>query len=67
VNIGPQDFIKDLPEGSDTETDVMTVGSLMLPGVVLPLFCIVIVVVFIRTFSPLLGGDIDIPGLGKIL
>jgi hypothetical protein len=66
VSIGPDDFLKKLP-GAEGEPDVKNVGNLMVPGLVLPLFCIVIVVAFIRVFSPVLGGDIEIPGLGRII
>jgi len=66
VNVAPDDFIKALP-GAAGEADAKNVGLLMVPALVLPLFCIVIVVAFIRVFSPLLGGDIEIPGLGRII
>ena len=66
VNIAPDDFLKSLP-GAKGASDVKNVGVLMVPALVLPLFCIVIVVAFIRVFSPILGGDMDIPGLGKII
>lgn len=66
VNIGPGDFIKKLP-GADGEADVKSVGTLLVVGLVMPLFCIVMVVAFIRVLSPVLGGDMDIPGLGRII
>ncbi len=66
VNIGPDDFIKKLP-GAQGATDVKSIGVLMVPALVLPLFNIVIVIAFIRVFSPVLGGDIQIPGLSKII
>jgi hypothetical protein len=66
LSIGPTDFIKKLP-GAEGRPDARNVGMLMVPALVLPLFCIVIVVSFIRVFSPLLGGDIEIPGLSKII
>ena len=66
VSIAPDDFIKKLP-GASGASDVKGVGTLMVPALVLPLFCIVIVIAFIRVFSPILGGDIEIPGLGKII
>ena len=66
VGISPTDYIKKLP-GAKGESDVKGVGSLMVPALVLPLFCIVIVIAFIRVLSPILGGDIEIPGLGRII
>jgi hypothetical protein len=66
VNIGPQDFIKKLP-GAQGQLDVKNVGTLMVPALVMPLFCLVIVIAFIRVFSPVLGGDMEIPGLGRII
>ena len=66
INTGPGDFIKKLP-GAQGEEDVKGIGVLMMPALVLPLFGIVIVLSFIRTLSPLLGGDIEIPGIGRII
>jgi hypothetical protein len=42
------------------------VAKLMLPIYVLPLFNIVITLVFIKSMSGFLGGDIEIPGLSKV-
>jgi hypothetical protein len=67
LNIGPSDFLKKMPGAAATMLDVKNIGQLMLPAVVLPLFGIVIVISFIRGLSSLLGGDIDIPGIGKII
>jgi len=69
VNIDPNDFVKSLP-GASTSQDGLgakNVGLLYIPALLLPLFCIVIVVAFIRILSPILGGDIEIPGLGRII
>lgn len=66
INIGPGDYAKKLP-GAQGEVDVKNVGMLALPALVLPLFSIVIVVSFIRVFSPILGGDIEIPGLSRLI
>ncbi|MFA6214353.1 MAG: hypothetical protein WC717_03680 [Candidatus Micrarchaeia archaeon] len=69
VNIAPDDFAKSLPGATTSEEGMgaRNVGTLFIPAVVLPLFCIVIVVAFIRVLSPILGGDIEIPGLGRII
>jgi len=66
VNIGPSDFIAKLP-GAEGRSDAKSAGVLLIPALVLPLFGIVIVLSFIRVFSPILGGDVDIPGIGKII
>jgi len=66
VNIGPADFFKKLP-GAQGAVDVKNIGALMVPALVLPLFSIVIVISFIRVLSPVLGGDIEIPGIGRII
>jgi len=67
VNIEPNDFIKSLPGAQTAYVETKNIGVLYLPAVVLPLFCIVIVIAFIRVLSPVLGGDIEIPGLGRII
>ena len=69
VNINPNDFIKSLPGAQTSEAGLgaRNIGVLYIPAVVLPLFCIVIVIAFIRVLSPILGGDIEIPGLGRII
>ena len=69
VDISPSDFIKKL-SGATTSADgewARSIGILYIPAVVLPLFCIVIVIAFVRIFSPILGGDIEIPGIGRII
>jgi hypothetical protein len=69
VDILPDDFMRSLP-GAKTSEDgawAKSIGVLYIPAVVLPLFCIVIVIAFIRILSPILGGDIEIPGLGRII
>jgi len=67
VNIEPNDFIKSLPGAKTAYVETKNIGVLYMPSVVLPLFCIVIVISFIRVLSPVLGGDIEIPGLGRII
>ena len=66
TSTAPDDFVKKLP-GATGEVDVRNAGVLMVPALVMPLFCIVIVIAFVRILSPLLGGDIEIPGLGRII
>jgi len=45
----------------------LAVAVLMLPAYILPLFGIGVTLMFIRTFSGFLGGDMEIPGMEKIL
>ncbi len=47
--------------------EIKTVASLLLPAYVLPLFDILVAIMFVRTFSPILGGDIELPGMVKFL
>ncbi|MCX6773141.1 MAG: hypothetical protein NTV88_05240 [Candidatus Micrarchaeota archaeon] len=59
---------RDIPGAAEySMSDVRNAGVFMLPAMVLPLLNIVIVIAFIRVFSPTLGGDIEIPGLSRIL
>ncbi|MBN2477849.1 hypothetical protein JXB01_01000 [Candidatus Micrarchaeota archaeon] len=47
--------------------EIRNVSSFYIPAYLLPLFNILITVLFIQSFSPIFGGDIEIPGLEKIL
>lgn len=44
-----------------------SIGQLSLAGYLLPIFSIILTIAFIRTLSPILGGDIEIPGLMKLI
>ncbi len=66
VSIAPSDFIKKLP-GAEGKPDVKGAGILLVPALIMPLFCIVMTISFIRIFSQMLGGDIEIPGIGRII
>jgi len=46
--------------------DIKTVSKLMIPGYLLPLFNITATIIVIMSLSAMLGGDVEIPGLGKI-
>lgn len=55
-------------KGADaTKTSWQAIGSLMIPAIILPMFSIIIFLAFVRVLSPLLGGDIEIPGLFKLI
>ncbi|MFA5105837.1 MAG: hypothetical protein WC506_02655 [Candidatus Micrarchaeia archaeon] len=61
TNFSPSDFL------SRSNSEFENVGALAFPAYVLPLFNIVILVAFVRVLSPMLGGDVEIPGLSKII
>ncbi|QLJ52207.1 MAG: hypothetical protein Sv326_0032 [Candidatus Fermentimicrarchaeum limneticum] len=44
-----------------------TVGYLMIPGVFIPLIIILVTISFIKVLSPMLGGDIEIAGLTRLI
>ncbi len=54
-------------DGFNGPAEMKAITKLTVPALVLPLFCIVITFIFIRTLSPMLGGDIDIPGMMKMI
>jgi len=62
----PASFITKLG-GAEGGGEEKNVGVLMLPAVILPLFNIVIIISFVRILSPVLGGEVEIPGLAKLI
>lgn len=64
--ISASNFAQMSSEGMYGEEDIKSVSGFMLPAYLLPLFNILVTIMFIKTFSPLLGGDIEIPGLSKV-
>jgi hypothetical protein len=44
-----------------------SVSKLAIPAFVLPLFGLALTFMFIQVLSPMLGGDIDIPGMMRML
>lgn len=60
-------FVRATREGMAGGEEVKTVAALILPAYILPLLNIVVTLMFIRTFAPILGGDIDIPGVSRLL
>lgn len=62
----PGDYSKVDEDGLVGKSEIKTVSKLMIPGYLLPLFNIVATLVFIRSFSGMIGGDIDIPGISKL-
>jgi hypothetical protein len=49
------------------DDSIISVAALMIPAYILPLLNVVVTLMFIRSFSPILGGDFDIPGVSKLL
>ncbi|MCK4319593.1 hypothetical protein KAW38_03420 [Candidatus Micrarchaeota archaeon] len=48
-------------------SDIKSVSKLMIPAYILPIFNLVITFMFIQTLSPLIGGDVNIPGLMRAI
>ena len=65
-NLRPKDLLNKI-EGADGETNTKALGVLLFPAFVLPLLSIILTIAFIRGFSQYLGGDYEIPGLGKLI
>ncbi|VVC03833.1 Uncharacterised protein [Candidatus Burarchaeum australiense] len=47
--------------------DVIGLAQLIVAGLILPIFNFIITITFIKVFSPLLGGDIEIEGLMRLI
>ncbi len=54
-------------EGFDGPGATKEITKLVVPAIVLPLLNLVITFMFIRTLSPILGGDVDIPGMTGLI
>lgn len=65
--VSPVDFAQITKEGMVGPPDVKNAASLILPAYILPLLNIAVTLMFIRSLSVMLGGDIEIPGVSKIL
>jgi len=65
--INPAEFAQRTAEGMVGRPEIKSVAALMLPAYILPLLDILVTLMFIRSFSAILGGDIDIPGLTRII
>ncbi len=67
AKISPDQFSKVTSEGMIGAPEIKSLSSLILPAYILPLFNIAVTLMFIRSLSVVLGGDIEIPGVSKIL
>lgn len=65
--ISPADFTRRSAEGMVGKEEIKAVAALMLPAYVLPIINILVTLIFIRSFSQLIGGDMMIPGLMRVL
>lgn len=65
--ISPGEFAKRSAEGMVGRDEIKVASTLILPGYILPILNIVVTLMFIRSFSQIFGGDVEIPGLVKIL
>lgn len=61
------EFVKKSGEGMYGREDIKNVSKFLLPAYLLPLMNIVVTLMFIRGFSPIFGGDVDLPGWAKVL
>jgi hypothetical protein len=60
------DYTKVASDGLVGRADIQAVSKLMVPGYLLPLFNITITLIFIKGFSGMIGGDIEIPGMPRL-
>ena len=65
--ISPAQFAQATRGQMKGRPEVTGVSALIIPAYILPLLNIVVTLMFIRTFSPILGGDIEIPGMAKLI
>ncbi|MEW6528492.1 MAG: hypothetical protein AB1391_01240 [Candidatus Micrarchaeota archaeon] len=65
--LNPAEFAKKSGDGMFGREDIKNVSRLVFPAYFLPLINIIVTLMFIRGFSPIFGGDIDIPGYLKVL
>ncbi len=59
-------FASKSSEGMFGPDEILNISKLMLPAYILPLFDLVVTIVFIKGLSEILGGDIEIPGLQRL-
>jgi len=62
----PADYLKSGDDDLVGFSEVKNVSRYMIPAYLLPLFNIAATIIFIMTFSAMIGGDIEIPGLSKV-
>ncbi len=65
--ISPGEFARMSREGMVGRDEIKVASTLVLPGYILPLLNIVVTLMFVRSFSQIFGGDVEIPGLVRVL
>lgn len=65
--VSAAEFTRQTFSGMFGREEVKAVATLIVPAYVLPLLNVVVTLMFIRTLSPIFGGDIEIPGISKII
>lgn len=64
--ISPAQFAVKTREGMVGRSEIKNAASFVVPLYILPLLNILVTIMFIKTLSQILGGDIEIPGLQKV-
>lgn len=54
-------------EGTYGKPELKTIGNLMIVAFLLPLFNVFITLLFVKSLSEFFGGDIELPGLQRVL
>ncbi|VVB57741.1 Uncharacterised protein [uncultured archaeon] len=65
-SLSPNDLISSMG-GAAGNTDWRNLGNEAIAVFILPMFCILITLSFIRALSPFLGGEIELPGILKLI
>ena len=67
TSVSMSDLSSSLSGAKGTRTEWRNIGSVGVPAIVLPILGVITTLAFIRSLSPVLGGDIEIPGLMKLI
>ncbi len=62
----PEEYSQVDADGLAGTSEIRELSKLLIPAYLLPLFNITATLIFIRGFSEMIGGDIEIPGLMKV-
>ncbi|MEM4367376.1 MAG: Ig domain-containing protein [Candidatus Anstonellales archaeon] len=62
-----ESFLARGEEGTYGKPELKTLGNLMIMAFLLPLFNVFITLLFVKALSEFFGGDIELPGLQKVL
>ncbi|MFH0927660.1 MAG: hypothetical protein V1822_03710 [Candidatus Micrarchaeota archaeon] len=67
TDVTPADLVSSLSGAKATNTAWRNIGAMGVPAIVLPMLAIITTLAFIHALSPILGGDVEIPGLLKLI